>query len=128
MTNEEKAKVEEALEDVWEGQCWTIKEGRDEDPGCPKALVIVQKRSFLFGNILTIATEPVEKLGHPFSIRADVLVDCYVMVYDHATHLGRIEGEVFYLREALQAVVDNEADKMEVLKGLAVEALRQASK
>lgn len=122
MTPEETAVVEEALENVWEGQCWTQNE-EGADPGWPKALVVVQKRSFLFGSILTIATAPVQKLGHPFPIRADVLCDSYTMVYDHATHLGEMEADLHDFVTTLDAIAHDTTNDVGKLRGQALLAL-----
>ncbi len=115
---ETREEIREAQQRIWEGQHWT----RTSPTGgtiWPESVVIIERSSFLFGGLLTMAITPHEKLGRGFPMRADVLVDNFELTYDPVHHVGVVDGKISDYEITLSAIMDSPYSDAEKLKAQA---------
>ncbi len=126
MDVETKRAIKEAQAQLWEGQLWT-RNPAYEGGGTvwPESVIIVERASFLFGSVLTMAASPDRKRGHSFPIRADLLVAAYELDYDPVKKEGKLPGRLYDYETTLLAIMQKQDATVEELQGMAKLALKE---
>jgi hypothetical protein len=124
MDAETKRAVKEAQAQLWEGQLWTRKDTTVGGDIWPESVIVVERASFIFGSVLTMAASPDGKRGHGFPIRADLLVDAYELAYDPVKKEGYLQARIDDYETALLAIMEKPNATVEQLQAMAKLAMK----